>query len=192
MKTYWPNQSYFFLFPLFLLVSIKLTVINPFSALFIDLNVGRINPETFRAALRTQCSGLSESWMQLCGSISDSSSVLQSSSLLCGLAKSPFQFSEILRSKMLWGALSSSVLMRWQSILYIQRTLNTWVRPPGRSFADTAGGKGDLSDNFNAAAPSCWKFDQNALMICSVSWMYPKADSCWVWSPDSFCLAHRV
>ena len=29
------------------------------------------------------------------------------------------------------------------------------VGPPGRSFADKVAGKADLSDNLNAAAPSC-------------------------------------
>ena len=48
----------------------------------------------------------------------------------------------------------------------------------GRSFADKAGGKGDLSDSLNAAAPSCWESDQDALMISSVSEMYPTAVIC--------------
>ena len=38
--------------------------------------------------------------------------------------------------------------------MLIPWTLNIRVRPPGRSDADKAGGKGDQSDNLNAAAPS--------------------------------------
>jgi hypothetical protein len=43
------------------------------------------------------------------------------------------------------------------------------------SFADTAGGAGDFSDNLNAAAPSSRMFDQNALTITLASEMYPIA-----------------
>jgi len=40
-------------------------------------------------------------------------------------------------------------------MLSIQGIFNTWVRPPGRSFLDKAGGNDDLSDNLNAAETSC-------------------------------------
>jgi len=40
-----------------------------------------------------------------------------------------------------------------------------------RSFAAKGGGKCDLSDTFNAAAASCWKFDLDAAVISSVSKM---------------------
>ena len=92
-------------------------------------------------------------------------------------------------SKMLSGALSSALPTGRQWILLTQRAFNTWVRPPGRSFADIAGGKGDFTDNLNAAAPSCWKFDQDDLMISSVSEMYPMAVIWLFWARDSFCIA---
>jgi len=59
-----------------------------------------------------------------------------------------------------------------------RRTFNICVRPPGRSFAAKAGGKGDLSDNSNAAAPSGRMSDQDILTISSVSKMYSTADIC--------------
>jgi len=90
---------------------------------------------------------------------------------------------------MLLGALSLSLSDGWRSILLIQRTFNTLVHPPGLTFADKAGGKGDLSDNLNAAAPSCWKFDQDSLVISLVSEMYLMAVICMFWVRDSFCVA---
>jgi len=188
---YWPNQSYIFLFPLFLHVPIALTVINPFSAFFIDLCVGWINPGTFGAALTTQCYALSEALMRLAGSRSGSSSAVQSSTRWFGLSKPLFQLSKFLESEMVWGALFWTLSSGWWLILLIQCTFDTWVHPPGWSFVDRAGQNGDLSDNLNAAAPSCWKFDQEALMIPSVSEMYPLAVICVFWARDSFCVAHR-
>jgi len=76
---------------------------------------------------------------------------------------------------MLSGALSTSLSAEWWSIHFIRRAFNSGVRPPGRSFADNAGGKGDLSDILNAVTPSCWKFDWDVLMFSSVSEMYPMA-----------------
>ena len=191
MKTYWPNLSYFFLFPLFLLDSIALTVTNPFSACFIDFHVGRINPGTFGAALTTQCSAHSDALMPLHGSMSDSSSASHSTSLLFGLSNSPFQLSQFSVSEMLSGALSSSLSNGWQLIYQFRQTFNTLVCPPGRFFVDIAGGKGDLSDNLNAAAPSCCKFDEDALMISLVSEMYSTAVICLFEARDFFCVAHR-
>jgi len=67
----------------------------------------------------------------------------------------------------------------------------TWVRPPGWSFAGKGGGKGDLSDNVSAASPSGWMSDHDALMIASVSKMYPMAVVCLFWTSDSFWVPHR-
>jgi len=170
---------------------VQLAVINPFSACFVDLGAGRINPGTFDAALMTLCSGLSDALMPLPNSVWDSSSALQWSSLWFGLSRSPFQLSQFSVLEMLSVALFSSLSTGWPSILPIQHTFNTWVSSPGRFFADKAGGKGDLSDNLNPAAPSCWKFDKDALMISSVSEMYPMAVICLIWVWDFFCVAHR-
>jgi len=145
---------YFFFTPLFLLVSIGLTVINTFSACLFDFHVGRINLGTFGAALTFCCTGHSGSSMQLSCSISDSTSAAQSSSRSFALSKSPFQWCQSSVSEMLSGVQISSVLTGWWLILRIRRTFKIWVRPPGRFFADKGGGKGDLSDNLNAATPS--------------------------------------
>ena len=115
----------------------------------------------------------------------------QSCLLSFGLLKSLFQFRQSSESKMLSRASSSSHSTGWQLILRIRRTLNIWVGLPGRSFADNAGGKDDLSDSLNAAAPSCWKSEQDALMISSVSEMYPTAFICSFGAWDSFCVACR-
>jgi len=90
---------------------------------------------------------------------------------------------------MLSTALCWSRSTRWRLILRIWRTFNIWVRPPGRSFADTGGGNGDLSDNFNAATPSFWKSDQCASKISSVSELLPTALICLFWARDSFWVA---
>jgi len=58
-------------------------------------------------------------------------------------------------------------------------------------FAEKAGGKGDLPDNLNAAAPLYWKFGQHAFMISSVSQIYPTAVIWMFWAQDSFCVARR-
>jgi len=184
-------MSYFVLFPLLLLVSVALTVTSPFSACLIDLCVAWINPGTLSAVLTTRCAGLSEVLIPLPSCVLDSSSALQSSSLSLGSSKSPFQLNQFSVSEMLSGALSSSLSAGWWLILVIRRTFNTWVRPPGRSFPDKAGGKGDLSDNWNTAAPSCWKSDQDALMSSTVSEMYPTAVICLFWAQHSFCIARR-
>jgi len=54
---------------------------------------------------------------------------------------------------MLAGALSSSLLTGWWSILLIRWTFIIWVRHPGRCIADKGGGKSYLSDSSNAATP---------------------------------------
>jgi len=92
---------------------------------------------------------------------------------------------------MLSGVLSLSLLTGWQLILRIQQTFKISVPPSGRSFADEGGGKGDHSDNLNAAAPSCWKSEQEALTMTWVSEMYPTAVICLFWERDYFCVALR-
>jgi len=142
---HWHILSYFFLILLFLLVSIILTVIIVFSAFFFDCQISQMNPGTFGAALTFRCSRVSESSLLLSSSIFDWMSASQSFLLLFGLSKSPFQLSQFSVSEMLSGELSLSLLAGWWSIGLIERTFNSWVRPPGRSFADKAGGTGDSS-----------------------------------------------
>jgi len=137
------------------------------------------------------CSGHSGSSMLFSCSISDSTSAAQSSWLLLGLSQSPFQLSQSSMSEMHSGALSSWLSTGWQLILRIRRIFNIWVRPPGRSFADKGGGKGDLSDDVNAAAPSCWKSDLGAMKISSVSEIYPTAVIGLFWTQDFFGVARR-
>jgi len=183
---HWRILSYFFCTTLFLLVSIALSITNTFSACVFDFRVGQINLGTFGAALTSCCSGHFGFSMPSSFSISDSTSATQSSSLSFRLSKSPFQLSQSSVSEMLSGALSSSLCTGWQLILQIRWTFNIGVCPPVRSYADKAGDKGDLSDNLNAAVPSCWKSDQDALMNSSVSEMYPTAVTCLFWVRD-FC-----
>ena len=92
---------------------------------------------------------------------------------------------------MLSGALSMSVSIGQWLNLRIHRTFKIWVRTLGRSFADNAGGKGNLSDNLNAAAPSCWKSDQGASTISSVSKMYPTAAIRLISARDPICISRR-
>jgi len=92
---------------------------------------------------------------------------------------------------MLTGALFPSLSTEWWLTLQIRWTFDIWVRPPGTSFADKAGGKGDLSHNSNATTPSCWKSDQDALTFYSVSKRYAMAVICLVWAQNSFCVSHR-
>jgi len=92
---------------------------------------------------------------------------------------------------MLSGALSWSLSTGWRLILWTPWTFNIWVRPPARSLADKGGGKGDLSDNLNAATPSCWKSDLDALTITSVSEMYPTAVICLFWARVSILVVRR-
>jgi len=89
------------------------------------------------------------------------------------------------------GALSSWLTTGWRLILRIRRPFNIWVYPPGRFFVHKDGGKGDLSDNLNAATPSFWKSDQDASLISLLSEMYPMAVICLIWVRDSFRVAHR-
>jgi len=184
-------MSYCFLFPLLLLVSILLTIINTYATCFFDHCVGQINPWTFGAALAFCCSGAFISLIPLSCSISDSLSASQSSLLSFGLSQLPFQSRYILVSEILSGELSLSLLADWWSTRLIHRIFNIWVCSPGRFFADRAAGAGDLSDNLNAAAQSRWKFDQDALTTSSVPQMYPTAVIWLFWIQHSFCVAHR-
>ena len=172
---HWHILSCVFFPPWFLLVAIAWTVINTISPCPRNFGVGRINLGTFCAALISCCSGYYGSSMQLSSAISDSMSNLQSSSLSFGISKAPFQLSQCSVSEMLSGTLSSSLSTGGRLILQIRLTFNTWVRPAGRFFPDNGGGRGDHSDNFNAAAPSCWKSDHNPLTVSWVSEMYPTA-----------------
>ena len=192
LVNHWRILSYFVFPPLFLHVSTALTVTNNCSACLFDFRVGRTNPGTFGEALTSCGSGHSGSSMPLLCSISDSRSAAQSSSLSFGFSESPCQLSQLWVSEMLSGARSPSLSTGWRLILRIRRTFKIWVLPPGRSFADKAVGKGDLSDNLNAAAPSCWKSDQDVLTISSVSEMYPTAVICLFWARDSFWVARKV
>ena len=189
-KAYWHILSYLSLIPLFLLVSIALTITNTISACCFDFHIGRINQGMFGGGMTSRCSGLSGSSTPLSRSISISLSASQSSCLSFGLSKSRFECSQFSLSKMLSGVPSSSLSTGWQSILLIRWTFNIWVHPPWRTFGDKAGGKGDLSANLNAAAPSCWNSDQDAVTISAVSEKYPKTVLCLFWAGNSFCLAH--
>jgi len=120
----------------------------------------------------------------------DYCSAAHSSSLSLGLSKSPFQFSHLSVSKMLSGVLSSSLQIGWWLIVWIWRIFKISACPPGRSFADKYGGRGDLSDNLNVAPPLWWKSQLEALMISSVSEMYSTAVICLHWARDSHCVAH--
>jgi len=188
---HWQILSDFFFTPLFLLVPVALTNTNTLSACHFDFHVGRLNPGTFGAALTSRCSGHSESLIPSSCSVSDQTSAAQSSSVSFGLSKSPFQSSQSMVSEMIWGVLSSSPSTGWWLILQIRRKFNNWVRPPRRSFADKTGGKVDLSDSLNAATPSYWKTDQDAVRISSMSEIHSTAIICIFWVRDSFCVAHR-
>jgi len=59
---HWGILSYFLFTPLFLLISIALTIINTFSACLFDFREGRIHPGTFGWALTSPCFGHSGSW----------------------------------------------------------------------------------------------------------------------------------
>ena len=138
VKNHWPMLCYFFLFPLFLHVSIALTVTITCSACLLDFHVGRINPGIFGAALTSRCAVVSESSTTLRCSRSDSSSASQTSSLTFELSRSPFQSSQFSVSEMLLGGQTSLLSAGWRWIFLIWGIFNICVRPPRRSFADKA------------------------------------------------------
>jgi hypothetical protein len=182
----------FFLIHQLLLIINVLTITNTLSAVYFDLQLNRINLETVGTMATFCCAEDSESLTPLFSSISDSLSAPQSSSLLFWLFKFPFQSSQLLVSEMLSSTLSWSLLTRRWSSCVIQWILNTWVRTPGRSSVDNTDGTSDLSDNWNAATPSWWKFDQVILTISSWSEMYPTAVISLFPVRVSVCIACRV
>jgi len=190
-ETHWHIISHFFVIRLFLLVSIALTVTHTNSACNFDFGVGWINLGTIGETLTSHCSGCSGSSMPLSGCMSDSTTAVQSSPLSFGLSTLTGEFSQFSVFKMGSGALSSSLLMGWCSILQIGQTFSIYVHPPGKFFADKAGCKGDLSDNSNAAAPSCSNSEKDTLTISSISEMYHMAVSSLYWARDSICVARR-
>jgi hypothetical protein len=113
--------------------------------------------------------------MALFGSILNSLSTSQSSLLSLGVFKSQFLLSQLLVGTRLIGALTTSLTTGWQWILFIWWSFIACVHSPARFSADKVGGKGDLSHNLHSATQSCWKFDQNALTISSVSEIYARA-----------------
>jgi hypothetical protein len=151
--------SYYLLMALFILVSIILTVSNTYSTFFPHCHIRRKGLGTFIAALTLRTTGVSQSSLPLSSSVCHSLSASQLSSLSFGLCKSPFQLCQFWVSEMLSGEQSCTLSAGWRSIRLIQQTFNYWVCPPGRSFADNAGGTADFADNLNAAAPSVWEFD---------------------------------
>jgi len=169
VKIHWRILSYIVLFPLFLFVSIVLTIINTLSGCFLDLRVGHINLATSGIADTFISAGLSEFPMPFSCSLSDSLSASKLTSLSFGFPKSPFQSYQLLVSAIQSGTISLSYLAGRWSILLMLGTFNTWDRPPVRSYADIPGGKGDLNDNWNTAAPSRWKSDQDLLTISAIS-----------------------
>ena len=188
---HWCFLSSFFFTRLFLCISTALTVTNTLSAFLFHIRVGLTNSHTCGAVLTSCCSGHFGSSMQLLCSISVLLSAAQSSSLSFGLSKSTFQSNQSLVSEMHSGRPASLLLTGWQLILRIQSTFNISVHPPGRSFADKAGGHGDLSDNINAATTSCWKSYQDALTNSSGSELYPWA-FIWLFRVlDCFCVARQ-
>jgi len=117
-----------------------------FSILF-ALLIGWINLEKLAAALIYHCAAVCGSLMPLSSFISDWLSVSQSSSMSFGSSKSQFQWSQFWVSEMVSGAISRSHLAGWEFIVLISRAFHHWVHCPGRSFADEAGGTGNLSQN---------------------------------------------
>jgi len=58
----------------------------------------------------------------------------------------------------------------WMAIiLFIWRTFNSRVYPLRKSFVDKAGGKCNLSDNWDAVVPLCWRYDNDTL-VSSIGW----------------------
>jgi len=160
-------------------------------SLFFDLHVGRINLGTLSAGFTSHCSWVSGWSTPVPSSMSGSLSASPSCSLSFGLSKSKFQSCQFSVSKMLSCALSSSRSTGWRSIHWIRRMITIWLLSTRMFLTDEAGSKGDLSGNFNAAALSCWKFDQEGLRISSESDIYATAVNCSFWARDSFCVAHR-
>jgi len=188
---HWCILSYFSFTALSLLTLIGLTFTYTFSACLFDFSVGRIDPGTFGMARPSCCSVHSGFSMLWSCPISVSPSTAQSSSLSFTSYKFSFKWSQSAVSEMISGALSWSLSIGSWLILWICQTSMIRVRPPGRTIVDTGGGKGDLTDNLNAAAPSCWKSDHYALTISLVSEMYPTVVISLFRAHDFLCVVHR-
>jgi len=160
------------------------------SAFFFDFRMGQIDLRMIGAALTSRSSVLSYSLMPSANLISDWTFGTQSSALSLGLSLSPLQLYQFAVSEILPGALSSSLSTGWQLILFIWQTSNSWVWPPERLFVGQASVKVVLSDNLNADAPSCWRSDQDAWMISSLSEIYLIPVICLIGVCDSFCIAY--
>jgi len=189
VKTYGPLLSYFFLYRLFLLISILLTIIIPFAVFFWDVHVSWINLGTFGGAHKSWGDGLFRSKMPGSSSTSDLSSTTQSFWLNLGLSTSAVQSSQLLVSQMLSGAQCSSLSAGSRTIVLGRWTFNTWIHPLPRSIGNRALGNGDLSNNLNAAIPSRWMVDQDALSITSEFELYHTAVISLFWAVESFCLS---
>ena len=185
-------MSYSALFHLFLIVSITLTVINLFSAFFLDLYVGRMKPETVGATLTSSCTWHSGSSTALSRFISDPKSASRSLSLLLPLLQSPIQWGQISAFKMLSCILSTSASADWWSIPHIWQTFHTGDHHPWRFHPGNNGCEGNLLNNLNTAEPSYIQHVQDGLMISSVSERYPMAVICLFCTWDFFCIALRL
>jgi len=188
---HWPILSSVFLISVFFLVWIIFTVIKTLWAIYYGFCISRINPGTFCEAIIIRCTRDCASSMPLSSNMLDSLFASQLFSLSFGLSKSPLQSSQFSLSEIHSGSLAFSMSAGWWLIRFIRGTFNTWVRHPGRSFADKAVGTGGIFDNLNVAAPSCCKFDQDTLATSSVSEIYPMAVICLFWARYSFCVEYR-
>jgi len=121
--------------------------------------------------------------------MSESMCAAQLSSLSFGLSQPPFQFGQFSVYVLLSFAPLASHSTGWWLIFLIRQIFTIWVLLPWRSFTDKAGGKGDLSDNWNAAAPVCWNSDQDAFTIASVFEMHRMAVICRLCAWYSSCVA---
>jgi len=177
------------MFPLLLHVSIAVTVIKPWRACFIYLGVRRIDLGTYCMVQRTQCLGLPGSYIALPTSTLNLTTACQLYLPSFGLSKSQFLWSQFWMLEIFSSPCSSSLFVGWRLILLFG--FNKWVRPPERSFADNAVGKGHLPYNLNTAAAICGNLAQDNWTISSVSEMYPIAVICLVWEWGSVCIACR-
>jgi hypothetical protein len=174
----WCILPYIFLIPLFLIIPITLTVTDILSVWLFEFRIGQINLGAFGTPPTSHWSGLF-------------TTLMPPSSLSIWLSQSPYLPSQLLVLEMLLGVQSSSLSTRLELSPQIQRTFNIWVHTSGCFFVDQAGSKGDLSDHFNAAAPSYWNSDQDTLTSSSMSEMNAAAVICLCWARDSFCVVHR-
>jgi hypothetical protein len=183
--------SHVLVFPIFLLISIVMPVINTCCALFYNHCVGGINLGTFGVAHKSHIFGLSGSSIALSRAMWDSCSASWLLLLSFRLSKLPFHSCQYLVSKKLTGALLLWYFAGSQLSHWIQRTFISSVCPPVTSFRDNADDTGDVSINVNAAALSVWKSEKDALMISSVSKINTKDVICLQSAWDSFRAVYR-